>query len=745
MTVTEPPEAARKSDGQIGPGADLSRRKIIRAFELSERVRLYAPGSDTEMINRAYVYAVSQHGTQKRKSGEPYFHHPVAVSAVLVDLKLDVATIVAALLHDTVEDTEATQAELSETFSPEVARLVDGVTKLRDLEYQSAHSKQAQNFQKFILASVKDLRVLLIKLADRLHNMRTIGYLSNPQKRLRIANETIEIYAPLARQVGLYSIAAELEDLSFAEINAEGRASILARLETLELESSEDLENIRQQLSKLLVEAGVHVRITGRRKQPYSISQKMKRKDIRFRDVADIFAYRLIVPTVDDCYRTLQLVHLNWKALNDRFRDYISWPKVNGYRSIHTTIYGPGNRKIELQIRTEAMHATAEKGIAAHWAYKNDTYGFDPESARASGLDIDKFLTAFEAIISDGADPQETFEHAKLEMYHDHVFTFTPKGRLVTLPQGAMPLDFAYRVHTRLGDTCCGCRINGETRPLKTVLKTGDVVEILRSEAPSVIPGWEALTRTGRAKSAIKRLVRTQRRDDFVSIGRRHFEHALHRIGLVASDLNMENIAHRVGEETADDLYHEIGTKNRTTNDVLMVAFPGHAENLQPSSGMLRLSDETAQDLISISGLPTGGALTLCKMCCPLPGDRIVGTQENAGPIIVHAIDCGSLESSDDAEIQWYDMSWLPDSDSPVSAHGRIVVSASNKRGVLAKLCGMVADGGGNIIGVQTTGQDIDFIDLLFDIEVEDLRHLSRLLASLQAMSVVDSAERMRT
>ena len=718
--------------------------RVVRQYELAERVKAYAPHSDDAQLNAAYVYAMLKHGSQKRASGEPYYAHPVAVAAILADLKLDQTSVIAALLHDTVEDTEATIDEIADLFGDDVARLVEGVTKLSEFERSSREVKQAENFQKFILSSVQDIRVLLVKLADRLHNMRTLHFIKKAEKRHRIANETMDVYAPLARRVGMYKIAAELEDLAFHILNPDAYSALQYRIKEIRESSAKDLERVDNDLKTLLADSGVEGRVIGRQKQPYSIWRKLKKKDISFRDVADIFAYRMILTSVDDCYKMLGVIHQKWGCLQERFRDYVSMPKPNGYRSIHTTVRAAGNRRIELQIRTEDMDATAERGVAAHWSYKNSVYGFDADSALEAGLDPAANLTAFADMLRDGADAREFYEHAKLEMYLDHVFAFTPKGRLIVLPKGAMPLDFAYAVHTKVGDSASGCRINGEVRPMRTELNNGDVVEIIRDEKANVLPGWEALTRTGRAKSAVRRLIRLRENADFLALGTKQLEAALNGFSLSTDQVDLESVASRIGYESRTDMLTAIGRRDCDTGAVLKEAFPALAEKLEHADNAIRLDEATAGQLIDIRDLPSGAAMTLCEDCSPVLGDRIVGVQKRGEPITVHAIDCNRLGDEDVVLANWVDLRWTGQPLGASVALGRVKVTAYHKPGVLAQLCTAIADCQGNITGLQTGDRSVDFIDLLFDIEVRDIRHLTQIITTLDAFAVVDHAERIR-
>ncbi len=574
------PETARRPPPEAQPRS----RGFLRQYELVDRVKSYQPDADEDALNKAYVFATVKHGAQKRHSGDPYYAHPVAVAGLLTELKMDQATIIAGLLHDTVEDTDATVDEIRDLFGDEVADLVDGVTKLPRMSGDGPRLQQAENFQKFILATTKDIRVLLVKLADRLHNMRTIDFMPKPESRVRIAGETLEIYAPLARRVGLSIFAGELEDHAFRVLNPEAYEAIVLRLDEILSDDHANLDRIQKDIDTVMFARGVRGELRGRMKRPYSIWRKLENKSISFKDLGDVFAYRLIVSTVEECYRALGAAHQQWAALSERFKDYISVPKPNGYRSLHTTFLGPGNRRVELQIRTHEMENIAERGVAAHWKYKNHAYGFDAEAARADGLDAEVELHAFADMLKHGAEPEEFLEHAKLQMYRDSVFVFTPKGRLVKLPTGSTPLDFAYAVHTEIGDTTVGAKINNVERPLRTQLENGDVVEVLRGPRPAAQPHWEGLAVTGRARSAIRRLTRTAERGEFVAIGERLIEHALRRIGLEPDEVNQEEMAERAGHDDVAELAEAIGRGRMTTAEMLHKAFPGIDDPARASS-----------------------------------------------------------------------------------------------------------------------------------------------------------------
>lgn len=731
--------------GETSQGAPASAPvRYLRQYELVERVKAYHPAVDEHSLNAGYVFAVAKHGSQKRASGDPYFSHPVAVAGLLADLRMDEHTVIAGLLHDTVEDTDATLEEIADLFGPEVRKLVNGVTKLGEIEYGKNASKQAENFQKFILATTDDVRVLLVKLADRLHNMRTLHFIKKASKRERIARETMDLYAPLARRIGLYNIASEMEDLSFAQINPTARDAVLAELANLSAIHTDNMDRVEADLYALLEEAGIKGRVQQRRKQPYSIWRKLERRSISLRQVADIFAFRVIIEeNVGDCYRVLGAAHQQWDCIEERFRDFISVPKRNGYRSLHTTVRTTGNRIVELQIRTEDMHATAEDGVAAHWAYKGSSYGFDPESARKAGIDTAASLQAFSALIENSADPDEFLEHAKLEMYRDHVFAFTPNGRIIILAQGAMALDFAYEVHTAIGETCIGVKINGDPRSLRRPLKNGDVVEIIRSKTPAPVPGWEALTVSAKARSNLRRLVRARETAEFRTLGRQLVEHALRRKSIDPVTVEVSEVAMKAGFETADDLHEAIGRGRYQTADFLETAFPGSSQNDDDWAEKLSVSDQSAALLVSGIDLTRGITLHMGDCCHPLPGDRIIGLKTPERGLTVHTSYCTRLAEHEDDLEQWVDLRWTPLAEAEAIGVSRLKICAVNQKGVLVNLCSVVFEANANIIRIETGARREEFIDLVMDIEVEDVKRLTQILAALRSLAVVETAERL--
>lgn len=740
--LSEPEKGAGTKAGAAAPAPVDDLPPVPTREELIAKVRAYHPRVKSELLGQAYDFAVKHHGAAQRDSGEAYYSHPIRVASLLADVRLDEVTIVAGLLHDVVEDTEIDIGDIEVRFGADVAELVDGVTKLDKLEFTSKEAAQAENFQKFILAMTSDIRVLLVKLADRLHNMETLHFRKKPESRQRTARETMDIYAPLARRVGLYDVAARMDDLAFQELNPEARRAILYRLEELERENKGDLDRIREDLTALLDETGLKYRLRGRRKQPYSLWRKLERKSISFRDVADLFAFRIMLADVKDCYAVLGVIHTHWACIPDRFRDFISVPKPNGYASLHTTVRASGNRRVELQIRTKAMDRTAEYGVAAHWGYKNRSYGFDVDSARAAGLDPEANLKAFAELLRDGAEPGEFLEHAKLEMYREHVFTFTPKGKLIILPAGAMPLDFAYAVHSAVGDTAIGARINGEEKPMRRPLKNGDVVDVIRGRTPAPMIGWEAMTYTGRAKSKQRKLERDREAAEFRRLGEGLINQALRRAGADPVDVMLVEVANKFGISSIDDLREEAGRGRILTSAIVSAAFPGYEPERTTDSDKTPIDSRHAPLFVEGKDLTPGVTLHLGHCCRPLPGDRIIGVQVPDKGLVVHVSSCPRLAQYDDQPELWRDLKWTELAKTGAVAVGRVRINAANQRGVLAKLCSAVAESSGNIVGISTSLRQRDFIELMMDIEVEDLKRLTQILAALRSLAVVDRAVR---
>lgn len=688
------------------------------------------------------------HGAQTRASGDPYFAHPIEVAGILTDYRLDTATIVTALLHDVIEDTPVTRKEIDELFGAEIGELVEGVTKLSKLELSSEHLRQAENLRKFILAISRDVRVLLVKLADRLHNMRTLQYIKSPAKRERIARETLDIYAPLARSIGVHRICTELEELAFAHLNPVARDAIHRRLETLRQEQGGAVSLVSGEIASRLEAAGIPARVFGREKHPYSIWRKLQRKSIGFSQLSDIYAFRVIVDTEDDCYRALGVIHRAWPSVPERFKDFISTPKRNNYRSLHTTVVGPKGMRIEMQIRTEAMDRVAEEGVAAHWRYKDQSYGFDVEHQKAAGgRDPLVNLRHLVQVLEHGGDAEELVEHAKLEMFLDQVFVFTPKGQLVSLPRGAMPLDFAYAVHTDIGDTTIGVKINGELKPLRTTLANGDVVEVIRGGKPVVPPDWRSLAVTGRARSAIRRHIRQTEKEEFTRLGRVTVEQAFEAAGKSLKQVSLRPALDRFAAPGEEELFENVGRGRVTPPQVLDAIFPGLKVTEREAASARRRIEEgkSARLYVRGGGMTPGVSIHFGECCSPVPGDRIVGILEGDGRgLTVHTIDCERLEEYEDREELWRDLQWTPEAERNAIARARLTATIRNAPGVLGQACTIIGESGGNIVGLRMHHRQQDFFDVDFDLEVNDARHLTHIAAALRANPSVETVDRAK-
>ena len=704
---------------------------MLRQYELVDRVLDYDPDADEAMLNRAYVFSVNAHGTQKRASGDPYFSHPIEVAGILTELHLDDETIATAILHDTVEDTVATPEQIRQLFGDNVARLVDGVTKLSKIEAQTENERAAENLRKFLLAMSGDIRVLLVKLADRLHNMRTLHFIPKPEKRRRIARETMEIYAPLAERIGMYEFMKEMQSLAFAQLEPEAFESITRRLGQLAEGSGGDrIAKIASGLKLLLGRHKIEAGVTGREKHPFSIWKKMQERHISFEQLSDVMAFRAIVPTEEDCYRALGIIHRRWPMVPGRFKDYISTPKRNGYRSLHTSVIHAENRRIEIQIRTPDMHAEAEFGLAAHWAYKQAGDHIPP----VTGENRPSWIADLVEILDTAATPEELLEHTRMAMYQDRIFAFTPKGELIQLPKGATPVDFAYAVHTDLGDQAVGAKVNGRVVPLRTVLENGDQVQVLRSKAQVPQASWLSFAITGKALAAIRRHLRGAEREQQVKLGRKLYDDMVQRLpaALAAGALGAALKRLKLPDEAA--LMQAIARRTLTDRQVMEALMPGAVEHV------LAAPQSSA---ISVEGLAPGVAYQLGDCCHPVPGDRIAGLRRPDASIEVHRIDCATLaelaERSDE-ETDWLDVQWGGKTE---GATARLSIEVKNEPGVLGMLATIIGQHKVNIINLRLDTRDTQFHTNTIDVEVHDAHQLMRLLAALRALDAVNAAERV--
>ena len=696
---------------------------MLRQYELVERVLAYDPEADEAMLNRAYVYTVQKHGTQKRASGDPYFSHPVEVAGLMTELKLDQETIVTALLHDTLEDTLATAEEIEKLFGPDVARLVDGVTKLSKIEAMGESERAAENLRKFFLAMSEDIRVLLVKLADRLHNMRTLHFIRSEDKRRRIARETMDIYAPLAERVGMYEYMREMQLLAFEQLEPEAYATITGRLAQIRSSEGGQVDAIALSIKQALAEAGLKVEVSGREKHPYSIWKKMAERHVSFEQITDIMAFRVLTDSQEDCYRALGVLHTTWQMIPGRFKDYISTPKSNDYRSLHTALIFENSMRMEVQIRTREMHRTNEFGLAAHWAYK---HGQRPDGQVGWLRDLIEIVDA-------SHDAEELLEHTRLAIYQDRIFAFTPKGQLHQLPKGSTPVDFAYAVHSDLGSFAVGAKINGRHMPLRTALTNGDVVEIIKSRNASPQLSWLSFVVTGKARAAIRRAVRAKERAEVAAIGRKLFEQIVERLPSKIGKKALKDAVKRLGLASEEELMVAIGTAKLEDRAVMEALVPGSSKHFAEPEHWPK-----QERAISIRGLTAGMAFHLADCCHPVPGDRIVGIRQAGKGVEVHAIDCLTLASGVDAD--WLDLSW---GERTTGAVGRIRMVLYNRPGTLAEAAGIFAGNRANIAALENASRDELFSTYEVEIEVTDLAHLTRIVSALRASDAVAEAERI--
>ena len=715
-----------------------AKRALMRQTDLVARVKAYDPDADEALLDKAYVYAMQAHGKQFRASGDPHFTHPLEVAAILTDLKLDVATIATALLHDTVEDTLVTLDDIRANFGEEIAGLVDGVTKLSQLELFSERTKQAENFRKLMLAMSNDIRVLLVKLADRLHNMRTLNFISKPDKRRRIAQETVDIYAPLAGRIGMQNMREELEDLAFAELQPEARDSIVTRIAQLEDTRVDRISRIAGVLSMKLADNGLVARVQGRAKRPYSIWRKLKDKQLNFEQLSDILGFRVIVATVEDCYRALGVLHTNWQMVPERFKDFISTPKANGYRSIHTTVIGPEHQRVEVQIRTQEMHDIAERGVAAHWRYREHV---DKDGGEARALE---WLRDMVDLLERGDSAEEFLENSRLNMYQDQVFCFTPKGDLISLPRGATPIDFAYAVHTDLGNHCVGAKINGKHTPLHTPLRNGDQVEIIRTKEQTPSPLWEQFVVTGRARAEIRRFLRHAQRDEHVKFGRKILEKVFADEGFEMTDKAIDGVAKKLRMSKAEDVFAEAGMGSLRGHEVLEAVFPELKRDPERRKQAAFVEPGIKRKPISIRGLKEGISYHLGHCCHPLPGDRIVGLLVPGEGVVIHTVDCEELERAEAEMEDWIDVTWGSHAAEGGPSVARITVRTKNVPGSLAQVATVIGNNGGNIFNLKVAARNPLFFEFLIDIEVRDLAHLQNILGALRVNAAVESVDRVR-
>ncbi len=738
---------------------------MTRQYELVERVKSYEPDADEALLNRAYVYAMKAHGNQKRASGAPFFSHPLEVAAILAEMRLDDATIATALLHDTIEDTGATRSEIDALFGAEIGSLVEGLTKIKKLDLVTKKAEQAENFRKLLLAISSDIRVLLVKLADRLHNMRTLEHMK-PGKRKVVAEETMDIYAPLAGRMGMQWLREELEDHAFRWLNPEAYAAVVDRLKVLRARNQGLIDEIESALTTRLKEAKVAAVVAGREKKPYAIWSKMERKQISLEQLSDIYAFRIVVGDLATCYRALAVVHTTWHAVPGRFKDYISNPKQNDYQSIHTTIVGPRHQRVELQIRTERMHSVAEYGVAAHTLYKDAANGSTAPVVPSQDSNAYRWLRHLVGMLLDGDNPEEFLEHTKLELFQDQVFCFTPKGRLIALPRGANPIDFAYAVHTDVGNTCVGAKINGRSMPLVSELRNGDEVEIICSAAQVPPSAWQSLAVTGKARSAIRRATRDAVRSQYGKLGREILQRTFARQGKTWSEEGIVQALSRLSQKTVDDVVAAVGRGELASADVVCAVFPELATEAPKRRRKVKRNDEGWFGLGKViglkfrwpgsagrtrpdehSGIPIRGLRGDLPVSFAeggaVPGDRIVGILTPGQGITIYPIHAEALKEFDEEGERWIDVTWDIDEDNPQRFPAKITVTALNEPGSLAQVASVIGEADGNIDNIKMTNRVPDYTEMSIELEVWDLQHLNDIISGLKSKDVVSSVSRV--
>jgi len=700
---------------------------MLAADDLIALVRAYNPKTDETLLRVAYDYGLAAHEGQFRHSGEPYFSHPVAVAAILTQQKLDDATIITALLHDTIEDTKASYGEVSDLFGRDIADLVDGVTKLTKLQLSSTETQQAENFRKLLMAMSKDLRVILVKLADRLHNMRTIRAM-RPEKQVQKARETMDIFAPLAGRMGMQWMREELEDLAFKVLNPEARQSILRRFITLQSDAGDVIDRITADMRQELKRADVEAEVLGRAKKPYSIWRKMQEKGQGFSRLSDIYGFRIITDSEDACYRALGAIHRRWRAVPGRFKDYISQPKSNGYRSIHTTVSGRDGKRVEVQIRTRAMHEVAEAGVAAHWSYRDGVRSENPFA-----VDPVKWLSGLTEQFNSEEDHEDFLEAVKLEMYSDKVFCFTPKGEVVKLPRGATPIDFAYSIHTRIGNACVGAKIDGMRVPLWTRIKNGQSVEITTAEGQTPQATWLEIATTGKAKTAIRRALREVDKERFIRLGRELARSAFEHVGKKATDKALDAAAKQLRLPDRDEVLARLGSAEMTAREVVKAVYP----DLAPAEGNGVTWDR------AVIGVEEGSSFQRATCCQPLPGERIVGITWRGRGVVVHAIDCETLAEYENQPERWVDLHWHSGRHEPIYPV-TLDVTMGNDAGVLGRICTLIGEQKANISDLRFVDRKPDFYRVSIDLELSDAEHLHTVVSALEAESDVAAVERRR-
>ena len=695
-------------------------RRSIGISQLVSKLEGYLPPAEVERIQDAYDFAFEAHQGQRRRSGEPYITHPVAVADLLADLRLDPQTLIAAILHDVIEDTPTLKEEINRRFGQEVADLVDGVSKLDQIQFKSREEAQAESFRKMLLAMVRDIRVIMVKLADRTHNMRTLGAMPLAKRRT-VARETLDIYAPIAHRLGMHAIKTELEDLGFRSMYPRRYRVIENAVRRAKGNQKQVVGRISDSLRTALDRAGISARIEGREKDPYSIYQKMRRKKVALGEIVDVYGFRIVVEAVDTCYRTLGSVHSVYKPMPGRFKDYIAIPRANGYQSLHTTLFGPNGMPIEVQIRTEDMHKVAESGIAAHWQYKAGDAGDRSHSDRAR-----EWLQQL-VEIQQGGSSEEFLESVKVDLFPDKVYVFTPKGEIRRLPRGATCVDFAYAVHTDVGNRCVAAKVDRRLVPLRTPLRNGQTVEVITAKGATPNPSWANFVVTAKARAAIRQYLKNLKRGEAMELGRRLLNQALEEFSLSLRKLPagaVESVVKEFGLRSPEELFEKIGLGERIAPFVARRLMPADAgDGIAGGGGAL-----------AIAGTE-GLVVTYARCCFPIPNDPVLANLSSGRGVVIHREACGNLASFRKQPEKWVPVTWQASADRLF--HVEIKVEVTNRMGVLAQVAAAISATQSNIDRVSVVERDSDSSTLIFELLVHDRRHLARVIRAIRGMPEV--------
>ena len=705
---------------------------ILEKIKELEELITYLNESDKSIVSKAINFSHKAHENQIRQSGHPFVTHPIEVAIILTSIKLDGPSIAAGLLHDTVEDTEITNESIENVFGNQISELVQGLTKINKFSLKTNKLKLGENYRKLLLASTEDLRVILVKLADRLHNMRTIEFIKDDKKRINTSMETLEVFSPLAQRLGMKEWQDELEDLAFKSINPDARTSIIDRLNYLKSKDDNIIDEIRYELTKIFLSEDINCKIDGRIKSPYSIWNKIKKKNISFEQLSDIMAFRVITNSTRECYKCLGVIHRKFSYIQGRFKDFISAPKSNGYRAIHTSVMGPKNKKIEIQFRSNVMNQIADFGVAAHWKYK------DPKKIRNNDTKEYKWMHELVDLMNSSISQDELIQNAKINVFQNDIYVFTPKGDVIELPKSATPVDFAYSIHSQIGDKCVGAKVNGKLQPLKTILKNGDQIEIITSEESQPSPLWQRFAVTSKVKSQVRRFFRTKKRDEYIRFGKQILYSFFEKENYELNTSTINKIKKDFKYSDIEDLYELVGSGNMTAVSVLKKIYPEF--NYKPANKF----ENEAEKSIKLKGLTAGMSYHLSGCCSPIKGDTIVGIVTAGIGVAVHTVDCETLASYNDNPERWLNISWENSGTKNTLSNSRLNVVLKNQPGSLGKVTTIIAKNNGNISNINFSVRKVDFYEIIIDIEVRDTNHLKNILAALRLVSEVSSLERIK-